>query len=128
MMYESEQKILASCIGKVIKHAVIGETANCAEGLILTFEDGTKLGIVDDGQSCCEHRYTSTDDNLDHMVGRRFLRVETKDGPENDMDDSYGCHETMFVEVWTDVGFFTLVNHNEHNGYYGGFCPKFVAL
>jgi hypothetical protein len=30
-------------------------------------------------------------------------------------------HETQFLIVDTTKGSFTIVNHNEHNGYYGGF-------
>jgi hypothetical protein len=35
----------------------------------------------------------------------------------------YDVHETCFVEVQATGGFITLVTHNEHNGYYGGFDP-----
>jgi|SRR6185437_9326151 len=87
--------------------------------LRITFEDGEQIKIWDDGQSCCENRYMSTDDDLNSLCGHRLVRIEGKPGP--DIDDSSGDHETCFVEVGTDQGFVTLVNHNEHNGYYGGF-------
>jgi hypothetical protein len=89
------------------------------ESLRLTFEDGTKIAIWDDGQSCCESRYMTTDDDVQSLVGHRLARIEAKDGPSGDAD--YDVHETCFVEIGTDDGFVTLTNHNDHNGYYGGF-------
>lgn len=80
---------------------------------------GKVIEIWDDGQSCCESRYVTTDDNVASLVGGVLQRIEAKDGPGEAGD--YEEHETRFVEVGTDNGFITLVNHNEHNGYYGGF-------
>lgn len=83
--------------------------------------DGEKtIEIWDDGQSCCEHRYMSTDDDVKLLVGGKLRLIEAKDGPTE--DGEYGdVHEQVFVEVATDKGFITIANHNEHNGYYGGF-------
>lgn len=89
------------------------------ERLRLTFSDGKKIEIWDDGQSCCESRYMRTDDNLESLVGGKLIRIEVKPGP--DVDNDGDCHEQVFVEVATDQGFITVSNHNEHNGYYGGF-------
>ena len=61
----------------------------------------------------------TTDDDVQSLVGGTLTRIEAKPGP--DVDDGGECHETVFVEVGTDRGFITIVNHNEHNGYYGGF-------
>jgi hypothetical protein len=89
--------------------------------LALGLADGRRILIWDDGQSCCESRYLSTDDDIQSLVGHTLNRVEVKEGPTTGSD--YGePHETRFVEVGTDQGFITLVNHNEHNGYYGGFA------
>lgn len=81
----------------------------------------TTIAIFDNGQSCCESRYMTTDDDLRSLVGHKLRRIESKPGGELQVVDSYGEHETAFVEIGTDVGFVTIVNHNEHNGYYGGF-------
>lgn len=89
------------------------------ERIGLTFSDGTKIDIWDNGQSCCEHRYMTTDDNVQSLVGGELRRIEAKDAPNE--PDEYGEHECVFVEIGTDKGFITIVNHNEHNGYYGGF-------
>jgi hypothetical protein len=88
--------------------------------LSLTFADGVKIAIWDNGQSCCEHRYMRSDDDVQSLVGHKLARIEAK--PGNDVEGEYGdVHEVVFVEVGTDAGFITLANHNEHNGYYGGF-------
>lgn len=79
----------------------------------------TTIAIFDNGQSCCEHRYMTTDDDIKSLVGHELRRIESK--PGGMVAEDYSEHETVFVEVGTDVGFVTIVNHNEHNGYYGGF-------
>jgi hypothetical protein len=85
----------------------------------LSFDDGQKIAIWDDGQSCCEHRYMKCDDDPASLVGHKLTRIEAKEGP--DVQGDYDTHEQVFVEIGTDAGFITLNNHNEHNGYYGGF-------
>lgn len=91
------------------------------ERLTLKLDTGTTIQIWDDGQSCCETRYMTTDDSVSDLVGGKLVRIEAK--PADDIaDDDWGdVHEQVFVEVATDKGFITIVNHNEHNGYYGGF-------
>lgn len=87
----------------------------------ITFEDGKKIEIWDDCQSCCEHRYVMTDDDPKRLIGKTLNRIEAKAGPDQkgEYDDE---HETCFVEIGTLEGeWVTLVAHNEHNGYYGGF-------
>lgn len=81
---------------------------------------GKTIDLWDDGQSCCESRYMRTDDDVKSLIGHTLVRMEAKPGP--DEEGEYGdCHEQVFVEVATDDGFITIANHNEHNGYYGGF-------
>ena len=70
-------------------------------------------------EKVAQGRHMSTDDDIQSLVGHPLVRIETKPGPDIDADDD--CHETCFVEISTDEGFITVVNHNEHNGYYGGF-------
>ena len=105
----------AEYVGRAIVGAKMRE-----ERLSLTFNDGVTIQVWDNGQSCCENRYMSTDDDVLSLVGHKLVRIEAKGGPN--VEDEYGeDHETCFVEVGTDDGFITIVNHNEHNGYYGGF-------
>lgn len=89
------------------------------ERFLITFEDGKRIAIWDNGQSCCEHRYMRTDDDVQSLVGHKLARIEAKDASSE--TDEYDVHEVCFVEIGTDAGFITLANHNEHNGYYGGF-------
>lgn len=100
-----------------------GRTITAAEiddkRLTLSFSDGGKVAIWDDGQSCCESRYMRTDDDVQSLVGHKLVRIEAKESRKD--PDQYGEHDVVFVEVGTDDGFITIANHNEHNGYYGGF-------
>jgi len=102
--------------GKVISSAVIDQDG---ERIVLRFADGTYVSIVDH-QSCCEHRYFHTDDDLSALAGARLVAVTEKEGPEE--EDEYGHPlESMFLEIQTDRGFATVTAYNSHNGYYGGF-------
>lgn len=86
--------------------------------LIFEFTDNTTLRIWDGGQSCCESRYMTTDDNLSEHYGATLLDFELKSA---DVIQGSDVHEIQFLDVKTSNGVFQMVNHNEHNGYYGGF-------
>lgn len=103
--------------GRKISETFLDEAEN---RLHIYFDDGVKIVVFDDGQSCCEYRYMRTDDEVKSLVGGRLVKITIKDAP--DQEDEYGnVHEIMFMEIQTDKNFITLSNHNEHNGYYGGF-------
>jgi hypothetical protein len=88
--------------------------------LVIEFEE-KRLVIKDDGQCCCESRYMSCDDDFTPHIGAEIVDFELKDGPIT--EDEWGeMHEIQFFEVKTTRGAFQVVNHNEHNGYYGGFA------
>lgn len=89
------------------------------DNLYINFTDDTALRIWDGGQSCCEHRYMVCDDDLTEYVGAKLTNVISK--PASFVDEDYDVHETMFVDFETTNGVFTIVNHNLHNGWYGGF-------
>jgi hypothetical protein len=90
------------------------------DNLYINFTDDTALRIWDSGHNCCEHRYMVCDDDLKEYVGAKLTNVYSK--PATYIDDDWGSrHETMFVDFETTNGVFTIVNHNAHNGYYGGF-------
>lgn len=109
-------KALNGAIGKEIAALGIQDYA-----LVFTFTDGTGLKLFDNGQSCCEHRYMHTDDALDDFVGATLLDAEVRDGGEEPAE--YGdVKESQFLVITTSIGQFTVVNYNEHNGYYGGFA------
>ena len=116
---EESVKAFNSGVGKTIVSLSIGDD----NALHFAFEDGTKFKVFDDGQSCCEDRYMRTDDDLAYYVGAQLLGVEVSFAPNE--TDEYGLeHEVQFVKMQTSKGVFTLANHNEHNGYYGGFLLR----
>jgi hypothetical protein len=118
-------------MGKVIESIKLEQRPNdrikgdSTDYIILGFSDGTWAHIYDDGQSCCEVRYTRTDDTLEDFIGSKLLDITIKDAPNevaeqrNDYDPT--IHEVQFLELLTSIGPITFSTHNEHNGYYGGF-------
>lgn len=86
--------------------------------LEIRFTDGSGIAFYDDARSCCESRYMHTDDALADFVGGTLDGAKTVAGPNKESD--YGDHEQTFLKVTTSKGVFTVVTHNEHNGYYGG--------
>jgi hypothetical protein len=110
----------ACVVGKRIAGAEIRDEDDGS--LLLKFEDGISLFVEDHGRSCCETRYMDTDDDLRELVGEVFRGIEVADGPET--LTSGEPHETAFLRVKTDKSTVTVVTHNEHNGYYGGFLIR----
>ena len=102
-------------IGQRIVAARFGKKA-----LVLSLENGKRMSIRDRMQRCCEVRHISTDDDVSTLVGQRFRHVKARAVPNLKDEEDY-VHEAAFVEVAGDLGFVTLVTHNEHNGYYSGF-------
>lgn len=96
------------------------------ESMTLKFEDGRGIQIIDAGQDCCEHRYMTTDDNVADLIGGMLRKIEEKPGPE--VEEEYDVHETCFVEVATQDDHIIITNHNEHNGYYGGFLMRVFVV
>lgn len=116
---------LDSAIGKVISKIELDDGSD-PQVLRFVFSDGWKIKMWDSGQSCCEARYMTTDDNLDDYIGATLLGAEIKDVPGH--EDEYGeVHEIQFLDIKTSRGVFQMVNHNEHNGYYGGFCLEIAT-
>ena len=120
-----EQFDLDQVLGRVITRAVFENDA-----LGLQFSDGSALTLRDAGQCCCESRYATCDDDVTSLVGSCLVSITIKaerEIPIEPDDDGYvssGEHDALFLEVQTTGGFITMVTHNEHNGYYGGFTPK----
>lgn len=106
----------AKFYGRKIKKAFIEN-----DKFVIEFTDKSQISIWDNGQSCCESRFMTCDDDPSSLKGGKLIKVEVKEFKSSD-DDDYYCHDQCFVEIATDKkGFVTLVNHNQHNGYYGGF-------
>jgi hypothetical protein len=85
----------------------------------ITFTGGSQIVISDDGQSCCETRYMTCDDNPADLVGGKLRGIEVK--KIDDVQDEYEQHDVAFLEIATDTDSITFCTHVEHNGYYGGF-------
>lgn len=112
-------KVFLSKVGKVIKSLEIKDNA-----LLFSFvSDDEQMIIYDDGQSCCEYRYMHTDDDLEYYIGSRLMSMEVSNGPE-EFDEWGEVRESQFLKITTSKGVFTVVNYNEHNGYYGGFFVR----
>lgn len=113
--------VVQAALGKTIAALSLNSKDNA---LHFEFTDGSKMRLADEGQSCCERRYMRTDDALSDFVGSVLVRLEVKDGPDVRADET---HNVQFLAVTTSKGVLTMVNHNEHNGYYGGFSLKAAA-
>lgn len=113
---EDTVKAFQKGVGQVISSVTLGAEDNA---LHFIFDNGYKMRMWDDGQSCCESRYMRTDDDLSYYTGATLLGASTKDAPT--VEEEYDVHEVQFLEIRTSKGVFTMSNHNEHNGYYGGF-------
>lgn len=113
-------KVVGKKITGIALAGPVGSTEK--DELHIRFKNNTFIRIADDGQSCCENRYMTTDDKLSDYIGGNLLNIEVKPVPvplkeSGDGDD----HDIEFLEITTSKGAFVLTNHNEHNGYYGGF-------
>lgn len=118
LLYGNKETVEAMrrAIGKKIRAVAL--TVN---RLRLTMAHGA-LTLWDDGQSCCEYRYMHTDDNLAYFTNTVLEHIEVREAQH--IHDSSECHEVQFLVVTTGKGAFTIANHNEHNGCYGGFSLK----
>ena len=124
---EDSVKAFQSAIGKTIASVVVYQQGSRLgpdpDELRIAFTDGTGVALYDNGQSCCESRYMHTDDDLKSYVGAVLLDGEIREAPsvsENPCD----YHDVEFLDIKTSVGVLTVSNHNEHNGYYGGFAVR----
>lgn len=102
-----------AALGRTIKSAKVD-----SDRLIVAFDDGATLRLWDNGQSCCESRYMVCDDDLASFAGAKLVRIETRDAPSIEGGE---VHDVEFLVLVTDKGDLVVSNHNEHNGYYGGF-------
>jgi hypothetical protein len=101
---------------------VISDIKMSDDVLKISMDDGNRIYLEDTGQSCCERRYMHTDDSFGPFIGAKLLDIEIRDG-ERDTSDG-DCKDSQFLVITTSAGSFTVVNYNEHNGYYGGFSVE----
>ena len=113
---ETVEAIMAA-LGKQISAVQVKDDV-----LSMAFTDKSTLQLRDDGQSCCESRYMVCDDKLDNFAGGTLLDISLEDAPDPPKTGEWEeAHEAQFLHVKTSKGSFTVSNHVEHNGYYGGF-------
>jgi hypothetical protein len=115
---DKSNQIYTASIGKEISDLKLAD-----ETLRIVFTDGTAINVYDSGMECSEHRYMTTDDDLDTFVRAKFMGADLLFAPTRLSD--YGIHEIAFLHIKTNIGTFVLETHNEHNGYYGGFYVVF---
>lgn len=121
---EASVAALRGAIGKTIA----GLRIEGDNELRIEFTDGTGIKFTDEGQSCCERRYMRTDDDLSYHIGATLSGAEIRDAPSATTEDGYEDHDVQFLAVQTSKGEFVCSNHNEHNGYYGGFAIEVEAF
>lgn len=92
--------------------------------IIIETVDVGVFKLYDDGQSCCEARYITTDDTLEVENGSRLISINIKDAPNVETEDDLDVHEIQFLELVTTSWTYTFCTHVIHNGYYGGFDVK----
>lgn len=114
---EDSVETFKAAIGKTIEALSLGDDA-----LTVSFKDGSGIKFYDDGQSCCENRYFTCDDDLGSFAGSQLLGAEVVD--TDGAAAEYGEHEITFLKIQTSNGPLTVSAHNEHNGYYGGFSIR----
>ena len=113
--YFGESYDVSQLLNRRIVHASLVD-----ENIILKFDDKS-VALYDAGQSCCESRYITCDDDFNNIIGGELLDIQVKKSEQ--VDGEWGdVHEIDFVEITTSKGFITFCTHNEHNGYYGGFA------
>lgn len=114
---------------RLIESIKLDEDRNC---IILNFQWGKPVEILDAARECCELRYISTDDDLSEASNSMLFGIEIKNvgylPADDEDDDNYGCHEIQFLELKTSKGCFTFTTHNQHNGHYGGFEIEIVEV
>lgn len=109
--------------GKTIENIIFDKEQN---HLNIYFTDGAAFQLEDLGQSCCEARYMTFDDDINLLNGEilKEIRVDYT----NNTSDEYDEHEMAFISIKTNRDSLVFTTHNIHNGYYGGFALNIKEL
>ncbi len=91
--------------------------------ILLTFDDGVILCISDEGQSCCEYRHMTCDDDIRDLIGKTLTSIEV-----NEVCPWQGTHDIAFLEIKAGDEMVSVASHNEHNGFYSGFAICFEEI
>ena len=117
---EDSVKAYRKSVGQFIKSITL-QNKEDPEYIKVVFESGYAIKILDNGRSCCETRYITTDDDLPYYTGAILNNIKTESAPNVRSEDDYDCHEKEFLRIYTSKGVIVFETHNIHNGYYGGF-------
>lgn len=123
----TNEEIVAKYVGKTITKMNVVASYQELDKLVIGFNDDTHIGLSDEQSGCCNRTYMTADgDDLSYYIGSKLLGVEVLDGPESieESAEANDCHEIQFLNIQTSTGVAAFSNHNEHNGYYGGFDLK----
>lgn len=94
------------------------------DALHLVFETGEHFAWSDVGQSCCERRWMTCDDDLASFTGDTFVGWDLEKAEVRE-DEYTDLHEQQFLKLQFKSGsVITACTHNEHNGSYGGFAVQ----
>ncbi|MDH5738696.1 MAG: hypothetical protein OEY77_00055 [Nitrospira sp.] len=85
---------------------------------------GHALIVQESEAVCCESRYMVCDDKLENFIGATLIDLTIENVPAVAEDACGYEHEVEFMHVKTSKGSFTVSNHNQHNGNYGGFSIR----
>jgi len=120
---DSGAECVESVIGRTIVDVILLAQVNKLVVSLAPAGDRAPALLIlrDTGQSCCEHRFMTCDDDLSTFAGAKLVAVEVRDVQVRECGVAE-VEEAQFLVVTTDKGAITVANHNEHNGYYGGFC------
>lgn len=114
-MISKYTKELDSLVGRTIFEMEIFSTDK--DRLMILFEDGAEVTILDIERFCCERRYLTTDSDLTDARGAKILKWDWR---EYDDENLGSCEEYFLFELQTTKGNFEFHYHNEHNGHYCG--------
>ena len=117
---EETVEAFKNAVGKKIVKAELDDDV-----IRIWFNKDKGIEIWDAGQSCCEHRYITTDDNPSDLKGKKLTNIEIADAPDGEGGE---VHEVQFLRIHAEDEVVVFETHNEHNGYYGGFAVKIKEI
>lgn len=115
---EDTVEALRGSVGHTISGIKLDEGPQ-GELILIGLNNGKTLTVSDQGQSCCESRYITTDADLPYYIGATIIDFELRDMPSIEKDFEF--HDAQAFVISTSAGVIDFVTHVEHNGYYGGF-------
>lgn len=116
---------IVSVVDRTIREIYLDESLKDDErgALVIVLGSGHRFEIYDGhGQSCCEHRYLETSDDLSALVGEQLVSVVCE---YHDNGSEWGEDQTeaASIHIRSDRDSVVVGCYNSNNGYYGGLSP-----